>query len=105
MSYCVSYRKLLSLTQAMLLAAEAGDWEEVVNIEVQRQLALKGLDVTISFPEEGVSVDIIAGHIREILSLNKRIIDLSEQGKVKLAQAMGGLHQGRKAANAYHELG
>ena len=105
MSYSTSSRELLNLTQAMLLAAEAGEWEELGKLEVQRQLALKGLNATNLSPEEGGSVNIIAAHIREILSLNKRIIDLSEQGKAKLAQAMGGLHQGRKAVNAYHEIG
>ena len=95
---------LLSLTQAMLSAAEAGNWEEVGKIEVQRQLALKSLEDIISTREAEISVDAVVKHIGEILSLNKRMIDLADQAKTELAKAMGGLHQGRKAVNAYHGI-
>lgn len=103
MSYMLPSRELLDMTQTMLLAAEAGDWEKVGKIEVARQVVLKRLEARIGTPEGKSSVDIV-NHIQEVLSINKRIIDLGQRVKTELAEAMGGIRQGRKAVNAYYGI-
>lgn len=102
MSYSAPSAELLSLSQTMLLAVEAGDWDKVGKIEVQRQAVLKKVKAEIAVPGSETSIDAIADDMREVLSLNKRMIALGERVKAGLVEAMGGLSQGRKAVNAYY---
>ena len=97
-------RELLSLTHAMLLAAKDGAWEDVGDMEAQRQALLAKLEAVISAPGGDEFVDIVANNIREILLLNSRMMDLSQQIKAELGKAMVGLSKGRKAVSAYYGL-
>ena len=102
MSNSAPSAQLLCLSQAMLLAVEAGDWNKVREIDVQRQSALEQVKTEIAAPGSETSIDAIADDMREVLSLNKRMIAVGEKVKMELVEAMGGLSQGRKAVNAYH---
>ena len=102
MSNSTSSEELLSLSQAMLLAVEAGDWNKVREIDLQRQSVLKQVKAEIADPGNEASIDAIADEMREVLSLNKRMIAVGEKVKMELVEAMGGLSQGRKAVNAYY---
>ena len=99
-----SSKELLNLTQAMLAAAEAGDWAEVARFETRRQAMLRKLEATISATGIETSRDAIANDLREILSINTRVLALGEQVKSELAGSMSGLRQGRKAVDAYYGM-
>ncbi len=105
MSYGEPSRELLDLTQSMLSAAEKGDWGEVEKIEMRRQSALQRLAAEISTTNSDTAIDTIVAQMRDVLSLNYRMMDLGRQTKAELVKAMGGLNQGRKAVNAYHGIG
>ena len=97
-------RELLDLTQTMLSAAEKGDWKQVEKIEIQRQATLQRLAAVISAQNPNTAFDTIISQMRNVLSLNNRMMDLGRQTKAELTKAMGGLNQGRKAVNAYHGI-
>ena len=104
MSSTIPSEKLLNLTQAMLLAAEAGNWDEVRKMEMQRQAVLGNLQAIISAPDRETYLEAMADDVREVLSMNKRMLDLGLQVKGELAGVMDGLRQGRKAVDAYHGI-
>ena len=104
MSVTVTSAELLNLTQAMLSAAEVGNWGEVTKLEVQRQAVVRKLEATINATGVETSIDAIANDLREVLSSNTRMLALGEQVRSELAGSMSGLHQGRKAVNAYYGM-
>ena len=99
-----SSKKLLNLTQAMLVAAEAGNWGEVAKFETRRQAILRKLEATINSTDIETSRDAIANDLREVLSINTRVLVLGEQVRSELAGSMSGLRQGRKAVDAYYGM-
>jgi len=94
--------ELLSLSQAMLSAVEEGDWGKVAEIEPCRQKVLAVVKDQIASPQSDASMEIIAEQMREVLSLNKRMIAIGEKSKASLMESMSGLAQGRKAVKAYY---
>jgi len=104
MSVTVTSAELLNLTQAMLSAAEVGNWGEVTKLEVQRQAVVRKLEATINATGVETSIDAIANDLREVLSSNTRMLALGEQVRSELAGSMSGLRQGRKAVNAYYGM-
>jgi len=104
MSITVSSAELLSLTQGMLKAADAGDWEEVERIEAKRRNVLKIFEGMIRAVDSEPSREMIACHLQEVLSLNMRIIDLGQHVKKELTTTMRGLHRSREAVNAYYGI-
>ena len=94
---------LLQITRSMLAAAETANWEKIEEMEVQRKVLLKKLAATIdSLDWQGYSSEVIDKHMREVLALNNRIIDLGLQAKVELAEIIGNIQRGRKAMNVYY---
>ena len=104
MSVTVTSAELLNLTQAMLSAAEVGNWGEVTKLEVQRQAVVRKLEATINATGVETSIDAIANDLREVLLTNTRMLALGEQVRSELAGSMSGLRQGRKAVNAYYGM-
>ena len=105
MSRSTPAKELLSLTHAMVAAAEGGDWGEVEKIETRRQHVLKDLGVM-----NGGSVDLttatdMSNQISEVLVLNKRIMALCLRARSEMADAISGLNRSRKAIHAYHGIG
>lgn len=92
------------MTQAMLVAAEAGNWGEVAKFETRRQAILRKLEATINSTDIETSRDAIANDLREVLSINTRVLVLGEQVRSELAGSMSGLRQGRKAVDAYYGM-
>jgi hypothetical protein len=89
----------------MLEAAESANWEKIEIMESQRQTILKNLVATIdSFGGEEHPIDVVSEHLREVLVLNNRLIDLGLQAKVNLAEIMGNIQRGRKAVNVYYGM-
>ena len=94
---------LLQITRSMLAAAETANWEKIEEMEAQRKVILKKLAATIDFLDwQGYSSEVIDKHMREVLALNNRIIDLGLQAKVELAEIIGNIQRGRKAMNVYY---
>lgn len=93
---------LLSLSQAMLAAATANEWNEVGKLEMQRQALLEKVEAEIA--AGGSDIVALGDLLRKVLALNKRMIALGERSRAELLEAMGGLSQGRKAVNAYYSV-
>lgn len=93
--------ELLNLTQAMLLAAEAADWDEVGKIELRRQAVLMKFQLEISDAIASRSFDVAAELIHRVLSINERIMDMGQQAKLEVAEAIKRLSLGYKAVNEY----
>lgn len=104
MSDIIPSGELLNLTEAMLGSAVEGKWSEVEELERKRQIVLKRLNAVLTTPLNGAPIDIIDKHMREVLSLNVLMTDLAESAKLELADALGGLSQGRKAVKAYYGM-
>ena len=99
-----SSKELLNLSQEMLSVAEAGNWNEVAKLETRRQALLRKFELTINSTGVETSTEVIANDLREVILINKRMLDLGETVKADLAKSMSGLHQGRNAVNAYYGM-
>jgi hypothetical protein len=92
---------ILELSRAMLAAADREEWEPLVTMETQRRRALEAL-----FSGEGVmQVSGVPDGVRELLALDRRIIDRGEHLRQQVFQELGRIDQGRRAVRAYQAGG
>jgi len=102
-NYPVISEKILDVTRAMLKSAQASEWKMVQYHQQSRQLLLKDLDLSRGLAGQyGKSA---AANLREILSLNEILVELSVHAKADLEKVLGSIQRGRKASLAYGELG
>jgi hypothetical protein len=101
MSDITSSAELLNLTQAMLLAAEAANWDEVEKIELRRQAVLLKLEAEICTTLARQSFDVAVEHLSTVLSINKRVMVMGQQAKMEVAETIKRLSLGTKAVNEY----
>lgn len=94
---------LLSITKDMIRAAETGRWEDVTTLENQRRIMLIKFESEINNERNKLPIEYVNENVREILSLNNRMIELCDGIKAELSNAIGGLLKGRKAINAYYD--
>ena len=85
-------------TRDMLALAQQGEWETVTRLQAERQQRLEAYFQT---PVPPALADEVAAGIREMLELDRRVMDLGRQGMDELARKMGGLRIGRRAQRAY----
>jgi hypothetical protein len=95
--------KILTMTRSMLESARTSEWEKVYSQQQQRQLLLKGLDLSKGL--EGQYGNDIASNLKETLKLNEVLVDLSVLAKADLEKSIGSVQRGRKANFAYRVLG
>lgn len=84
--------------RAMKVAAEEGDWDRVIEIQRQRDQALR---MFFEAPVEAAEASTVETGIREILAVDRRVLELSQARMQTLSGRLEQLHQGRKARQAY----
>lgn len=88
----------LRLTQAMLDAARAEDWDRLVELEaVRRGHITTAFDGAVT----GADAPIFAEVAQRILALDRQVVALGEQGRLSLAETLSRLQTGQRARVAY----
>lgn len=100
MSRNADWQDILSATQAMATAAQAGKWESVAELESQRRPLLESF---FSQPVSETEAAVVAEGIRAIMAMDQELMVLCQETKGVIAQQMGQLNQSRKAHTAYQQ--
>lgn len=93
---------IVAMTRTMLAKAQAGEWAQVMRMELERQERVQAF-FAIEVPEE--ENERVAQAIREILEMDRRMIDLGHQGQDALSRKINDLQAGRRAKQAYSACG
>lgn len=95
------YHRLQETTRHMLLAAQEGDWERLVNLEIGRRDALDGLAAReIDFGGNALKEE-RDDCIREILETDARIRALAEAWMAEMRQMLASVQSQRRIERAY----
>ena len=97
-----SFDEFVAVSREMLAAAQRGHWETVMGLQGERQRRLEAYFATPVPPD---LADQVAAGIREMLELDRQVVDLGRKGMEELAGAMNGLRTGRRAQQAYGAAG
>lgn len=91
--------QLLNLTQAMLAAAQADDWDAFELLEPQRSALL---EMIFGSPAAGESVKLqLAGVVKEIQLIDQAICSLISQQRDQAAEELRHLKHAREGDKAY----
>lgn len=93
-----SFDAFVQTTREMLALAQQGEWETVTRLQAERQ---QRLEAYFEIPVPPPLADEVAAGIREMLELDRRVMDLGRQGMDELTRKMGDLRVGRRAQQAY----
>lgn len=94
----IALAELVSMSETLLAAAEAGDWTRACALQPERRACLEAF---FADPEAGLARDTIADAIRHILALDARVADLALQRRQDILAEAGALRQGHAARRAY----
>lgn len=91
-----------SLSQQMVGAARAGQWDSVIELEDKRRMQLDPLAGVLALDDKSQkTTDFWRQTIVAIIESDKEVAMLAELQKGELAQEAGDLGSSRKAVNAY----
>ena len=90
----------LALSREMLTLGEQGEWERVIELEPQRREMLHR-----AFARQGPLNETDAGRIRDILKLDKSLIQCGIQARDAVAGELSQMRLGKKVAQAYRAVG
>jgi hypothetical protein len=92
----------IGCTEIMLKDAEAGNWDRVMDIEIQRSELLEKL---FSTPNQNNSIDNsvidMDNKIQKIIDINKRLEAIAITARADSGQHIASINNGRRAVNAY----
>lgn len=89
--------EIICLSELMLQNASDGLWDEVTDMQTQRnKLIHKLFDDIPAFSKEE-----LAANIRKMLSMDEQTMKLIEHNRSDLLTEMNKIQQGKKAVNAY----
>jgi flagellar protein FliT len=95
------YGEIQRVTQDMLAAAQAGDWEALVNLEAGRKAALASLMAEeIDYRAAGLGAEKDAC-IQSILDMDRRIATLTEAWMGEMREMLAAVQSQRKLEKAY----
>ena len=86
----------LNMSQRMVELGDAGEWDEVVELEPQRRVILEQ-----AFATRAPIDEVLASRVRQILQLDKGLMEKSMKIRDEVAQELGHASKGRQAVNAY----
>ncbi len=93
-----SLQEAQRLTEAMLRLAKEGKWDDVPELEKARQSCLAGLQLAdLDETAEQAAIDLL----RAIQAMNRELVDLSEQERSRVREALLSLRKGDRARRAY----
>ena len=88
----------INCSETMLKNAEAGNWNSVMEIEVQRSELLEKLFAT---PHHGNNADEMDNKIRKIIDINKKLETIAISARDDSGQDIASINNGRRAVNVY----
>ncbi len=88
----------IDCSEKMLKDAEAGNWDSVMEIEVQRGELLKKL---FSTPHQVGDIADMDNKIRKIISINKKLEAISINARDDSGKHIAAINNGRRAVNVY----
>ena len=94
--------EIRSLTSRMLELSDAESWAEIADLEASRS------HIIHSFFDEAPTVDeapTIASTIKEVLDVDRRIIERGEAARSAVVSEMRGVSKGFRAVQAYDNTG
>ena len=86
----------LAMSRRMAAHGDAGEWQEVVELEPARRQLLEQAFATHAPVDEFVT-----DRVRAILDLDKRLMAQSIEARDRIAEELGRTSKGRKATTAY----
>lgn len=94
--------KITELSSSMLELANAGEWEQVQELEQQKRELIEQ-----TFPLDDAAKDAAAviGYIQKIAELDKETVQLAASGRKELSGLLGKITAGRQAVTAYRNVG
>jgi hypothetical protein len=96
------YRQIREVTQHMLAAAQAGDWEALVNLEVGRKAAIAAVtEQAIDFQSAGLGAEKDAC-INFILDTDDRIRALTEAWMGEMRETLAAVQSQRRLERTYN---
>lgn len=95
--------RIVDLSNTMLTIARDGDWEQVLEIERQRQ---KILDQTFPLDESSVTDNpaALSQQIQKIADLDKETMSLMSESQKELSEFVNKISSGRQAVGAYRDI-
>ncbi len=90
--------KAIMCSEIMLKDAEAGNWDNVANIEAQRSELLEKL---FSGAHQGNNVDDMDNKIRKIIAINEKLEAITLKARDSTGEEIASMSKGRKAVNLY----
>ena len=97
----VQYQKAHDSARAMLVAAQAGDWEGLVNLEISRRNLLEPLaTLQVDYRSAGLQEQKDAC-IRDILNMDEQIRSLTEAWMAEMRDMLSSVQVQRKVNQAY----
>jgi hypothetical protein len=88
----------LRLTESMLDAARAEDWDRLVDLERERHGHISS---AFSAPLCGADAPRFAEIAQQILTIDRELVRIGEHGRVSLGEALAQVRAGRRAERAY----
>ncbi|MGR8999897.1 MAG: flagellar protein FliT [Gammaproteobacteria bacterium] len=89
---------LITLSRVLLEKAGAQAWDEVADLQSQRE---EQLNRFFSDPVKPDQADAVSAGIQAIMAINQELMVLASQAKAELGDALLKLDQGKKAVKAY----
>jgi hypothetical protein len=90
----------LAVTRQMAALGDAGDWEQVVALEIERRGLLEAAFTTRAQVDED-----LAAKVRQLLAIDQELLASARQAQGQLADALTHSNRGRAAATAYRATG
>lgn len=97
-SYIQQLSRVLDLSGQMLVAVQREEWEELTELEAERQRLLPDFS-SASLSEE--QVDHVRKMVEDILHINQLMVDLSESRQNEYRQSNRKFAVAQKAVSAY----
>lgn len=89
---------ILSLSRNMLQDAGKGEWEHILDMQMERQQLINDYFAT---PVPEAKAEAVASGIREMLDIDRVLIERSKQAMSGLSSDMQKINKGIKAHQAY----
>ena len=92
------FEVILQMSRSMLEDADQEEWDRITDRQEQRQLLIEQFFAT---PVPATDAERVASGIREMLDIDRMLIDRSKQAMNGLSTDLRKIKQGNKAKQAY----
>ncbi len=94
--------RIVELSGSMLAVAREGDWEQVQELEQQRQVLF---DQTFPLDNDSIAdADALTKKIKKISDIDKETMALMVKGRKEFSRLANKISSGRQAVNSYRDI-